>query len=123
MAALIVELERNPIPAKLFRGTPSTRLPFLKLLIPSPFPEDNVYYDTLVCTAAHSSNVPKDLRKTILKSIESDRALSRVETLVLEDSNVRALIGTTTAVDITGGGVKVLVLWLVNPHFATYRRP
>ena len=117
MAALIVELERNPIPAKLSRGTSSTFLLFLELLIPSPFLEDNVYYDTLVCTAVHSSNVPKDLRKAILESIKSDKALSRVETLVLEDSKVGAFIGTTTAVDIIGGGVKALVLGSREPAF------
>jgi len=60
--------------------------------------------------AAHSSGFPKDLREVILESIESDRALSRLEAAVLQNSELRALIGTTTAVDIIGGGVKVLVL-------------
>lgn len=59
--------------------------------------------------ATHSSGFPKDLREVILESIKSDRALSRLETWILQDSEIRALIGTTTAVDIIGGGVKVLV--------------
>ena len=58
----------------------------------------------------HSSNVPKDLQKAILESTKSDEALSRAETLALEDGKIGALIGTTTAVDIIGGGVKTLVL-------------
>ena len=104
MAAFITEIEANPIIAKLSRGT----------LFPSPkqrnFDDppciDNVFYDTLLCTAVHSAEVDQDLRKAILASTKSDKDLKAVESVIFRDPLINALVGTTRAVDIVGGGFK-----------------
>jgi len=65
-----------------------------------------VYYDTLVCTAVHSAKVDRRMRKTILASVKSSKALRGVESMVSQDPSMSALVRTTRAVDIVGGGVK-----------------
>jgi len=67
---------------------------------------DNVFYDTLICTAAHSAEVDQDLRKAILASTKSDKALKTVESVIFRDPLINALVGTTRAVDVVGGGFK-----------------
>ena len=67
----------------------------------------DVLYDTLICTAVHTAGVDRRVRKTILASIGSDRALKAVESMILNVPLINALIGTTRAVDIISGGVKV----------------
>ena len=69
----------------------------------------NVFYDTLICTAAHTAGIDRGLRKAILASIASDEALKAVESMVLNDPMIDGLIGTTRAVDIISGGVKAHV--------------
>ena len=66
----------------------------------------NVFYDTLICTAAHSAEVDQNLRKTILASTKSEKALKAVESVIFQNPLITALVGTTRAVDIVGGGVK-----------------
>ena len=66
----------------------------------------NVFYDTLVCSAVHSAEIDDGLRKDILASIKSDEALRAVESVIFQDPTINALVGTTRAVDIVGGGVK-----------------
>jgi len=46
------------------------------------------------------------MRKSILASIESDEALKAVESMIFRDPLISALVTTTRAVDIIGGGVK-----------------
>jgi len=65
-----------------------------------------VFYDTLICTAAHSPEVGRRVRKTILASVKSNKALRGVESMVSQDASMSALVRTTRAVDIVGGGVK-----------------
>ena len=65
-----------------------------------------MYYDTLVCMAAHSAEVEKELRRAILDSATSDEALKLVESTIFKDPETRSLVGTTRAVDMIGGGVK-----------------
>ena len=65
-----------------------------------------MYYDTLVCSAAHSAEVDPDLRKAIVASIKSDKALKAVESVIFQDRSISSLVGTTRAVDVIGGGVK-----------------
>ena len=67
---------------------------------------DNVFYDTLICTAMHSTEVGEDLKKAILASIKSDKALEAVESMIFQDRLINSLVSTTRAVDIIGGGVK-----------------
>ena len=66
----------------------------------------NVFYDNLVCTATHSAEVGRRAKKTILASIKSDKALRAVQSIVSQDPSMSALVRTTRAVDIVGGGVK-----------------
>ena len=66
----------------------------------------NVFYDTLLCTAVHSSEIHRDTRKAILASIKSDEALKAVESMIFKDLMISSLVGTTRAVDLVGGGVK-----------------
>jgi len=66
-----------------------------------------VFYDTLICTTVHSAEVDRRARKTILASIKSDKALRVVESMVSQDALMSALVRTTRAVDIVGGGVKL----------------
>ena len=46
------------------------------------------------------------MRKAIFASIKSDKALKAVASMVFRDPPTNALIRTTRAVDIVGGGVK-----------------
>jgi hypothetical protein len=66
-----------------------------------------VFRDTLICTAAYSNDIDQDsVKKAILASITSDKALKAVESVILRDPLINALIGTARAVDVIGGGVK-----------------
>ena len=67
---------------------------------------DNVFYDTLICTAMHSTEVDEGLKKAIFASIKSDKALKAVESAIFQDRLINSLVSTTRAVDIIGGGVK-----------------
>ncbi|EJD47930.1 carboxypeptidase S [Auricularia subglabra TFB-10046 SS5] len=91
LSALIVELEAHPLALRLTRS--------------------HVVYELLQCTAAHIDGAfPPDLRRDILESASSDKALRRVEKVLEKDSTMRALLSTTQAVDIVRGGVKVNAL-------------
>ena len=104
LAAFIALIETNPIPLKLSRSTPFLVLTAHKS--DNPYCIGNVYYDTLICTAAHSAKIDRRMRKTILASIKSDKALRAVESMVSQDPSMDAFVRTTRAVDIVGGGVK-----------------
>lgn len=65
-----------------------------------------MFYDTLLCTAVHTVGVDKRTKKAVLASVRSDKALKAVESVVFQDPSIKALVGTTRAVDIVGGGVK-----------------
>ena len=67
---------------------------------------DNVFYDTLLCIAVHSTEIDSDVKKAILASIKSDKALKALESIIFKIPLISALVGTTRAVDIVGGGVK-----------------
>ena len=104
LAAFISQIEANPIAPKLSRS-----MLFLVLTAycsNSPSCIGNVFYDNLICTAVHSAEVDRRMRKTILASIKSDKALRAVQSMVSQDPSMSALVRTTRAVDIVGGGVK-----------------
>ncbi len=71
--------------------------------------------------------MPSNLRSSIKKSLTSDNALAEVEAqLFKSDLMAKALGGTTQAVDISGGGVKVNALpeeasAIVNYRIAGHR--
>ncbi|KAL4076563.1 hypothetical protein V8B97DRAFT_2102693 [Scleroderma yunnanense] len=100
LAQLLVEIEANPFEAHLVRGSPT--------------------YKAAQCMAVHSPGLPKRLRKDILLSEHSDKALRAAEKQLLAIPSFRTLIGTTQAIDIVKGGVKVNALpeqvWAIVNH-------
>lgn len=86
LASILVEFESNPFEPRLARSSP--------------------VYDTVQCTAAHAKSIAPGLRKLIEKSAFCDGALRKLEKILAEDINMRALFGTTQAIDIIQGGVK-----------------
>ncbi|KII87435.1 hypothetical protein PLICRDRAFT_43075 [Plicaturopsis crispa FD-325 SS-3] len=100
LAALLVKLESNPIPAHLARGTP--------------------LYETVQCLAAHTAELPTEIKSAIKNSAWSDLALKRVEAYFFKDAAFKSLAGTTQAIDLVGGGVKTNALpeeaWAVVNH-------
>ncbi|KIJ55318.1 hypothetical protein M422DRAFT_23923 [Sphaerobolus stellatus SS14] len=87
LSSFLVALENDPIVPHLSR--------------------DQVVYKMLKCTA-QAPDIPARLRKDIVRSVKSDKALRRVEKAVL--STLRPLIGTTQAIDLISGGVKTNAL-------------
>ncbi|KAF5392274.1 hypothetical protein D9757_001555 [Collybiopsis confluens] len=91
LASIIAEYEKSPYPVELARGS--------------------VPHDTLLCYAAHGSDIPSSLKHAVLKSTHSDKALRKVqEQFVNPDLWYSSLVGTTQAVDIVAGGVKANAL-------------
>ncbi|KAF7338838.1 Carboxypeptidase S [Mycena sanguinolenta] len=104
LAALIVHMEANaPVP-KLETDTPA--------------------FNMAACFAVHAPDVPHKLKRAILRAPKSEKARKRAEDMLLTDPMIRALVGTTQAVDIVSGGVKSNALpeqamALVNHRIAT----
>jgi Gly-Xaa carboxypeptidase len=106
LSSLLVHLEANPYDAKLKRGTPM--------------------YEKTQCLAAYAHELPKSVRKAIQKSAKSDKALREAQKALFKDIRFKALVGTTQAIDLIGGGVKTNALpesaWaVVNHRIATDR--
>ena len=106
LARLLVEFEANPIEPHFERGTP--------------------VYSTVQCAAEHAKDFPAHLRALVKASVNSDRALRKLEATLINDPFYRALIGTTQAIDLVQGGVKTNALpeeaWaVVNHRIATQR--
>lgn len=100
---LIAELEANPHP----------------LLLPPSSP----IYGFMECAAGYTSDMPKDLKKTVLRTEKGDKkAWKALPDLIVETglpgqpagpgqgSPIRALMSTTQAADLISGGVKVNAL-------------
>ncbi|KZV66012.1 carboxypeptidase S [Peniophora sp. CONT] len=101
LSRLLVELESNPLPVTLARGTPM--------------------YNTVQCYAAHGTDLPHGLRRAVVASSHSDRALSKAQKILTAyDANFKSLIGTTQAIDLIQGGHKANALpeeaWAVVDH-------
>lgn len=106
LAELLVHYENNAIQAKLARGTPP--------------------YWTAECLAAHAPRLPSALRSSLKKARSSDKALRAAQDELFKDPTFKALVGTTQAVDIIGGGVKSNALpenafAIINHRVATDR--
>ncbi|KAJ7583273.1 hypothetical protein C8J56DRAFT_1055032 [Mycena floridula] len=97
LAALLVHYEKNP--------SPSTSAPL---------------YEALQCYSEHGKTIPRKLRRAIKSSIKSKAALKEVEKTVRDDRLYTALLATTQAIDLVGGGVKTNALpetaWAVVNH-------
>ncbi|KAL1744842.1 hypothetical protein HDZ31DRAFT_63732 [Schizophyllum fasciatum] len=87
LASLIVAIEDQPYTPSLTR-------------------EDLIYTD-YQCYAEHGKSVESSIRDLIKASASDDKALAELEKYVFETNSFhKASLGTTTAVDIVGGGVK-----------------
>ncbi|KAJ3731848.1 carboxypeptidase S [Lentinula guzmanii] len=86
LSRLLVEFENNPFPVEM-----ST---------------DSVFYETLQCYAGYGTTMPSDLRKAIVRSVYSKKALKRLGDILFENPANVALVGTTQAIDLIQGGVK-----------------
>ncbi|KAA1468962.1 carboxypeptidase S [Dentipellis sp. KUC8613] len=102
LSSLIKTLEDHPLPAHLYRN--------------------GTYFRTLECSAAHDPGLSSHLRDLIAEALTDDAALADLEAALLEEDarGYRAIFGTTQAVDLVGGGVKVNALpenaWAVVDH-------
>ncbi|KZW02631.1 Zn-dependent exopeptidase [Exidia glandulosa HHB12029] len=105
LATLLTEVEKHPMEPKLTR--------------------DSTLYEALQCMAEHAPGVSKSLRKTIIKSRKSDKALKKVADEYITNPVLRSLVSTTQAIDLINGGVKVNALpeqvWaVINHRIATH---
>jgi Gly-Xaa carboxypeptidase len=110
LASALVYLEERPHEVHLTRTSP--------------------VYQTLLCAARHTPEIPVVLKKALLRSVKSDKALRLAEKISFgaEDGYItQALAGTTQAVDLIEGGVKVNALperaaAVVNHRISTERQ-
>lgn len=63
-------------------------------------------YEYFQCLAEHANGLPEELRKLILRSLDSDTALRKLTEILAKDRVIRSLLGTTQAIDIISGGIK-----------------
>ncbi|KAG6330630.1 hypothetical protein ID866_8460 [Astraeus odoratus] len=100
LAQLLVKIEENPFKVELARGSPT--------------------YKSFRCLAAHAPALPKQLRRDILRSSFSEKALHAAEKELFKNPAFKSLVGTTQAIDIIQGGVKVNALpeeaWAIMNH-------
>ena len=91
LSNMITEIEEHPHETKLARdGTP---------------------FAMLQCISKYSPQVPESLKELVKKALYSDKALELVkEAFVAYDPRASSLLGTTQAVDLISGGVKVNAL-------------
>ena len=87
---------------------------------------DTPMYWKAQCLAEHVPGLPHKLRKSLKKSVHSDKALKEAGKELIKTKSYRALIGTTQAIDLISGGVKTNALpeqaWaVVNHRIATDR--
>lgn len=67
-------------------------------------------YRNFQCLAQHAPNLPSSLRRDIIDSERSDEALRSVEKELFRNATIKNLVGTTQAIDLVHGGVKVNAL-------------
>lgn len=106
LSRLLVEYENNPIQPQLERGTP--------------------VYSIVQCVGQHSKDLPEFIRILIEQSLTSDVALGQLEELLTSQAVFKALIGTTQAITLVQGGIKINSLpeeaWAgINQRIATQR--
>jgi Gly-Xaa carboxypeptidase len=72
------------------------------------------------CVGAHGAHVPLDLRKVIKRATHSEKALRLLEKELFKNPIYKSFVGTTQAIDLIRGGVKVNALpesaWAVINH-------
>ncbi|KAF8141978.1 hypothetical protein EV363DRAFT_1425979 [Boletus edulis] len=109
LADLITELEAHPHEPELARG--------------------RTYYQGLECRAKYDTSFPASMKKLVQQSQTSDAKLRELQDVLIDfDPMFYAMSGTTQAIDLIGGGVKVNALpeavWAVaNYRIADYSSP
>lgn len=73
---------------------------------------DGTPFATYQCIAEHVPNVPDYFRKLVKRTNEDDEALNQLKQVLLDLDPARnsAMLGTTQAVTLIGGGIKVNAL-------------
>lgn len=89
LSLLIAELEAHPHPPHLTR--------------------ENPIYALMTCTAEYAPDLDSKLSKLVRQSVKDDSALKKVGEWLGKDRQLRPFVGTTQAVDLIAGGVKVNV--------------
>ncbi|KAF8449022.1 hypothetical protein L210DRAFT_847620 [Boletus edulis BED1] len=107
LAEILVAIEKNPFDVHLARGSP--------------------IYKNYQCVARHAPAVPDSLRKNIIDAEHSETALRSAEKELFRDAKIKSLVGTTQAIDLVHGGVKVNALpergyAVVNHRISVERR-
>lgn len=67
-------------------------------------------YKNFQCLARHAPDLPSSLKRDILESEHSDEALLSAEKELFRNGTLKNLVGTTQAIDLVHGGVKVNAL-------------
>lgn len=74
----------------------------------------------------HAPELPGSLRRDIIRAEHNDGALRRVERELFKNPKFKSLVGTTQAIDLIQGGVKVNALpeqaWAVVNHRISTQR-
>ncbi|OJA10670.1 hypothetical protein AZE42_01027 [Rhizopogon vesiculosus] len=100
LAELIVQYEKNPFEVHLTRGSPT--------------------YKSAQCMAQHAPGISPSLKKHMLLAEHCDGALRAAEQELFMNRAFMSLVGTTQAIDIVEGGVKVNALpeqaWAIVNH-------
>ncbi|KAG2157824.1 uncharacterized protein EDB93DRAFT_1124887 [Suillus bovinus] len=99
LADMLVNIERNPFGVHLERGSPT--------------------YKIAQCLI-HTPDLPASLRRDIIHAEHNELALRRAEQELFKNPMFKSLVGTTQAIDLIHGGVKVNALpeqaWAVVNH-------
>ena len=66
-------------------------------------------YESLKCLE-HAPDIPQLLKRAIIRSMDSDRDLHRVEEMVFKDNLIKSTVATTQAITMVNGGVKANAL-------------
>ncbi|KAL5537057.1 hypothetical protein ACEPAF_880 [Sanghuangporus sanghuang] len=100
LSALLVAYESDPIKPAIDRSSP--------------------VYGMMQCIAAHAPSMDNALRRAIVESTKSEKALRALEELVVTYPEFSSAIATTQAIDLIHGGIKVNALpeqvWAVINH-------
>ncbi|KZT43126.1 carboxypeptidase S [Sistotremastrum suecicum HHB10207 ss-3] len=89
LASMLVQYESHPFKTTLERSAAT--------------------YHTIQCFGAHG-DLPRDVKKSIRRSLKSDRALREVQDYFFKVKEFKAQVGTTQAIDVITGGVKANAL-------------
>ncbi|KAG1788203.1 uncharacterized protein HD556DRAFT_1434081 [Suillus plorans] len=100
LAELLVQYEKNPFETHLTRGSPT--------------------YRNAQCMAQYAPGVSSSLKEHMLHAEHCDEALRAAQEELFKDRTFMSLVGTTQAIDLVDGGVKVNALpeqaWAIVNH-------